>query len=50
MKTLEEMNREELLEIIEVKNQIIKELETEIALYQKLIEEIKNKYIENNRK
>ena len=50
MKTLEEMNREELLEIIEVKNQIIKELETEIALYQKLIEEIKTKYIENNRK
>lgn len=34
MKTLEEMNREELLEIIEVKNQIIKELETEIALHQ----------------
>lgn len=42
MKTLENMNREELLEIIKIKDDMIKELETEIELYQKLIEEIKS--------
>ncbi len=42
MKTLENMNKEELLEIIKIKNDKIKELEDEIELYQKLINEIKN--------
>lgn len=43
MKTLESMSKEELLEIIRIKDDIIKELKTEIELYQKLIEQIKEK-------
>ncbi len=43
MKTLETMDKEELLEIIKIKDDMIKELKTEIELYQKLIEQIKQK-------
>ena len=43
MKTLENMNKEELLEVVKIKDDMIKELKTEIELYQKLIEQIKQK-------
>lgn len=43
MKDINNMNREELIEIIRIKNVYINELKREIELYQEIIKEMKNK-------
>lgn len=45
MVKLQEMSREELLEVIRIKDQIIKELRAEIQDYQELIHEIQKEQV-----
>jgi len=41
---LEEMNTEELLGVIQMKDAQIKEMKTELAAWQQLVEELQEKY------
>lgn len=43
MKLLEDMDREELLEVIKIKDETIKELREEIEAYRQLAEELQKK-------
>jgi hypothetical protein len=49
METLETMSKEELLKVLKYREERIKELEKEISLYQKIINELKQKYQEQVR-
>ncbi|MFA7673988.1 MAG: hypothetical protein WCY62_09090 [Clostridia bacterium] len=49
METLETMSKEELLKVLKYREDRIKELEKEISLYQKIINELKQKYQEQVR-
>lgn len=44
METLETMSKEELLKVLKYREERIKELEKEISLYQKLVNELNKKY------
>jgi len=43
---LEEMNREELLEVVRIKDDVINELRNEIELYKELTLELQKKLVE----
>jgi len=43
MVKLEEMNKEELLEVIRMKDELIRELKEEVAAYRALVEELQSK-------
>lgn len=43
MKELKDMTRDELLEVIRIKDILMKEMREELEAYQKIIEELQNK-------
>lgn len=49
MKELKDMSKEELLEIIRIKDTLIKELREEIAVYQELAEGLQKKLADGSR-
>lgn len=50
METVEQMSRENLLIVLKYREQRIKELEKEIQLYQRIINELMEKNAENEKK